>query len=165
MLLILFDLDQTLIDTKLLEPLRQARNWKLVFQSLDKTSLYPGIADLLLYIKSKGHLIGIVTSSPSSYANNLLRHHNLDIPLLCAYHDTRRHKPDPEPILHAVKKTGVNVDEVWHVGDAVGDVVAGKAADVRTIAAGWDCTDPEGLANCGADLYCRTVAELRKALP
>lgn len=53
------------------------------------------------------------------------------------FEDTTKHKPDPEPILLAVKKLGLSHDEVIYVGDALADGLAAKAAGVDFAWAKW----------------------------
>ena len=45
----------------------------------------------------------VVTALPRTYAEMELEITNLRIKVLVAYHDTRRHRPDPEPVTRAVE--------------------------------------------------------------
>jgi phosphoglycolate phosphatase-like HAD superfamily hydrolase len=68
----------------------------------------------------------------------MLRHHRIEYDALIAYHDTRRHKPDPEPVLAALRKLQADADAVlFALGDSFDDWRAYSAANVRTIGAGW----------------------------
>jgi pyrophosphatase PpaX len=51
--------------------------------------------------------------------------------------DVQAPKPDPEPVLLALSRLGVSPSEAIFVGDSPHDIVAGKAARVRTAAALW----------------------------
>jgi pyrophosphatase PpaX len=51
--------------------------------------------------------------------------------------DTERHKPDPDPILEALRRLGVAAAEAAYVGDSPFDVRAAKAAGVFAVAVGW----------------------------
>ena len=56
--------------------------------------------------------------------------------------DTQRHKPDPEPILHALAVLGARPEDAAYVGDSPFDVRAGKAAGVFTVAVTWGKIHP-----------------------
>jgi FMN phosphatase YigB (HAD superfamily) len=93
---ILLDLDQTLVLTSRIAHLRDARRWSEAGRSLGETSLPSGTRKFLREGLRMGPL-GVVTSSPRSYAERLLEHHAIEVPVLVAYHDVARRKPHPEP--------------------------------------------------------------------
>jgi phosphoglycolate phosphatase len=54
-------------------------------------------------------------------------------------------KPHPEPILHAARSSNVDPTKSIYVGDDIRDVLAGKAAGMKTVAAAYGycgCTEP-----------------------
>ena len=51
--------------------------------------------------------------------------------------DTERHKPDPDPLLHALDRLGAEPREATYVGDSPFDVRAAKAAGVHAVAVTW----------------------------
>ena len=134
---ILFDLDQTLVLTSALESLRKARNWQRVYEQFHLTKLPPGTLDFLRQIRSFGQL-GIVTTTPRPYAEKLVAHHRLDIPVVIAYHDTRLHKPHPEPLLAAVKRLRCSADCCCYIGDRSDDLQAALNAGIIPIGLSWD---------------------------
>ena len=134
---ILFDLDDTLVMTHDIEELRQRaiygqRSWSQVHNKFDETYLIPGTLELISVLKrgikwnnvEVSYDIGIVTSSPRQYAEKLLNYHNLEIPVISAYHDTLKHKPSPDPILNAMEKLGADSSKTVYVGDTEDDVQA-----------------------------------------
>lgn len=52
------------------------------------------------------------------------------------YDTTPQSKPHPEPLLYACKLIKL-IPQIAYIGDAVTDIEAGKAAGMRTIAAGF----------------------------
>jgi phosphoglycolate phosphatase len=57
-----------------------------------------------------------------------------------------KRKPDPDPVLHACALAGVEPGQCVYVGDDPRDVMAGRAAGLYTVAAGWgylDGADPQ----------------------
>ncbi len=51
--------------------------------------------------------------------------------------DTERHKPNPEPILHALEHLGVGAGTAAYVGDSPFDIGAARAAGVHAVAVTW----------------------------
>lgn len=133
---ILLDLDDTLVLTSELEPLRRGRRWSEVYAAFAKTSLPPGTHRFAAWLAELGRA-GIVTSAPRRYAELLLAHHRLALPVLVAYHDTVRHKPHPEPLLEAARRLAWPASGCVHVGDTATDDAAAAAAGMRSIRVGW----------------------------
>lgn len=100
---VILDLDETLVLTSNLEGLRKARNWSKVYAAFDRTSLPQGTLEFIEKI-SRTARVGVVTKSPRSYAERLLEHHGIEVPVIVAFHDVRRVKPDPEALLKASQK-------------------------------------------------------------
>jgi pyrophosphatase PpaX len=94
---------------------------------------------ILSILRSRGYAIGVVTSKSRELAIRGLQLCNLDglIDEAIFMEDTVRHKPEPEPILAVLEKLQLKPDEAVYVGDSFHDIVAGRAAGVKTIAAAW----------------------------
>jgi pyrophosphatase PpaX len=74
--------------------------------------------------------------------------------------DTLRHKPNPDPVLHALEVLGAGVEGACYVGDAPFDMQAGGAAGVITIAVTWGFFSRADLAAENPDLIVDTPEEL-----
>lgn len=100
---------------------------------------FDGIVDMLTTLRADGHRLGVVTSKREQPARHGLRRDGLESLFDDAifHDDTERHKPHPEPLLLAARRAGVPPRSVVYVGDSIHDIVAGRAAGMRTIAAGW----------------------------
>lgn len=98
----------------------------MVLRSLDQSALCDGAQELIQALQHEGFRYGIVTSTPRHYAEQLVRHHGLNIRVLTAWHDTRRHKPDAEPLIHGMQALGT--DRAAYIGDAEIDRAAADAA-------------------------------------
>lgn len=140
-LAVIFDLDQTLIDTKALKSYRDQGNWKEIGQHLGETRLYPDIKLMVSMLHDKGIPLAIVTNSPRAYSFSLINYHDLPIEDIVAYHDTKRHKPYPDPIIKAVQLMKCSFEIVISLGDDPKDILASKSAGVISCAALWDCDD------------------------
>lgn len=135
-LALFLDLDQTLVITQAIEPLRQKRNWPAVYRAFDRTRLPPGTKAFLREAPRLATL-GVITNSPRTYATRLLAYHSLDVRVLVAYHDVRNRKPNPDPIVRAAEIVGLPVERCIHVGDSETDIEASLRAGTITVAVGW----------------------------
>jgi pyrophosphatase PpaX len=79
--------------------------------------------------------------------------------------DTNRHKPHPEPVLHALALLDAEPAEAAFVGDSPFDMQAGKAAGVFTVGVSWGKIHPaERLLELGADTVVHSPEELLDVL-
>jgi HAD superfamily hydrolase (TIGR01549 family) len=156
-LAVFLDLDQTLVITRAIEPLRQKRNWPAVYRAFDQTRLPPG-TKAFLREASKLATVGIITNSPRSYATRLLAYHELDVRVLIAYHDVGNHKPHPDPILKAAGMVGLPVDRCVHVGDSETDIEASLRAGSITVAVSWG--EAHTIHPNGVEFFARNWAEV-----
>jgi pyrophosphatase PpaX len=75
--------------------------------------------------------------------------------------DTQRHKPHPDPILHALERLGSDPNDTAYVGDAPFDVESARAAGVFAVAVGWGgIHSPERVAAAAPDAFVQTAEEL-----
>lgn len=158
--MIIFDLDQTLINSAAAEPLRKRRKWNEVYSLIPLLKPYPGIDTLISKLHGQGISVAIVTSSPRIYCSKIIDQWKWPINTIIAYHDTEKHKPDPEPILKAVQNSGCIAADCFHIGDMAGDTQAAKAAGVASLGALWGSPHPDGLRDSNPDFLFSTVSEL-----
>jgi len=157
---IIFDLDMTLVDTSSLFYLREKRLWREVYKNIPKTKIYSGINDLISNLKQKFKL-GIVTSSPRIYAEQLTLYHGIKIPILTAYHDTRLHKPNPNPIIHGCRQIGLAPDKIISIGDDEYDIIASNLAGATSVFASWGTNS---ITKNRPDYNCDSIDELNLLL-
>ena len=103
----------------------------------DYVSVYPFVIETLEYLKEKEYPLAIVTSKLKVAADIGLNAFDLRkyFDVIIGYDDVKATKPDPEGILKAMKRLGV--EKAVYVGDNVTDIQAGKNAGVKTIAVKW----------------------------
>jgi pyrophosphatase PpaX len=112
-----------------------------------RVSAFPGVPALLDALGRRGVRMAVVTSKlePSARRSldfvGLSRHFDLVVGL----ESTERHKPHPEPVLHALGRLGARTEEAAFVGDSPHDVEAGNAAGVATVASLWGPFSREAL--------------------
>jgi pyrophosphatase PpaX len=125
-----------------------------------------GISGLLERLATAGARIGVVSSKKTDYIELSLNRLDLDswIDVIVGADNTQRHKPDPEPLLHAARLLDAVPSLCVYVGDAVTDVVAGRAAGMATIAVTWGAATADDLAGAGPTAVVSNVAELAAQL-
>jgi len=133
---IIFDLDMTLVDTSSLAALREKRKWQEVSLQISSTKIYPGVRESISRLR-QCYKLGVVTSSPRGYAESVLKFHGIDIPVLVAYHDTKKHKPSPAPLVAACEMLDLKPGEVVSIGDQASDYQAALAGGFQNLHAGW----------------------------
>jgi len=142
------------------EPLRQQL---LAFYLQDialHTQLFDGIEALLTKLHQLDINWGIVTNKPGWLTEPLMTS------LMASHELTQRacsivsgdtleqRKPHPAPLLHAAKQCGVEPQSCLYIGDAERDIVAGKAAGMKTMVANYGYIEmTDNPDNWNADVY------------
>lgn len=104
-----------------------------------QTRLFPGMHEALEELESGQVQWGIVTNKPGWLTEPLLAALGLAeraATVICG--DTLPYaKPHPLPLLHAARELGIAPARCVYVGDNASDIVAGRAAGMRTAVAAW----------------------------
>ena len=103
------------------------------------SQLFPSLDGLLDWCHEQCIPWGIVTNKPRKYAEPLITALRLDSTMatLVCPDDVKNTKPDPEPMLKACSEISINSENCLYVGDHARDILAGKNANMKTIAAGY----------------------------
>lgn len=134
---IIFDLDQTLIDSSSALELRRNREWRNVYKLIPNFTDYPYISELMEELKSKNIKVCVVTSSPRSYCEKVLNNFGWSFVGTVCYHDTTRRKPHREPMDKALQLLSLKPNEVVSVGDDINDMISSNSADIVSIGVTW----------------------------
>lgn len=163
---IIFDLDQTLVDTKFIEPYRDKGDWSSVRRLAPQAKAYPGIDDIMKAITKQGIPVAIVTKSPSFYLDIILTNLGWSVRYKVCYHDVPRgyHKPHPMSIQKAVEGLGISNETAHSFGDRDIDIVASKGVPVKAIGCLWGCDNPQALQQSAPDTLLSTPDDLRAYL-
>ena len=114
---------------------------------LVESKLFDEMHHLLDQMDSANLPWGIVTNKSARFTNPLVDLMGLGQRAIATVSgDTTPHsKPHPEPILHAARLANIDPTKSIYVGDDIRDVVAGKAAGMKTVAAAYGycgCKEP-----------------------
>lgn len=161
-LVLVADLDDTLVDSRALELLRRARKWKECVARLREATAFPQMSETLRRLRRRGASIAIVTNSVSYYAEAVLRHFDLEYDALIAWHDTKLHKPNSEPVVAGLRRLRADANcALAGIGDSLDDCTAYSGAGLHTLGAGWS---PTLAREASWDLIARQPAELASLL-
>jgi phosphoglycolate phosphatase-like HAD superfamily hydrolase len=140
---ILFDLDNTLINTQALKNYREnSLRGDFTQGLLDLTKIYPKTRSILDSLAQRNIPLGVVTNSPKRYALKLLEHYDLTnyFKVIITYDDVKNGgaKPSPIGINLALAQLGLSSkNNILFIGDEENDVNASYAAGVKPIAPAW----------------------------
>jgi HAD superfamily hydrolase (TIGR01509 family) len=156
---IIFDLDGTLVDSRLdFELIRQEmglapglpipetmetlasdhaeRCRKILHRhelaGCERATLLPGVAQLLEIVAGRGLKRAIATRNSRMIAEATLARHGLAMDLVMTRDDGPM-KPDPWPVLHACRQWAVDPRETVVVGDYRFDIESGRSAGAWTV--------------------------------
>ncbi len=104
-----------------------------------RTQFYPQVKEVLALLKSKKYKLGCVTNKPEGLTQSLLVSMGVDemFDVIIGGDTTPKKKPDPYPLLYAVKKLGYTAKEGVMVGDSITDVHAARNANIKVIAVSY----------------------------
>ena len=133
-----------------------------------KTTVFDGVADMLLRLQQSGLLWGVVTNKSERFTIPLSQQMALfETAGAVVSGDTTPHaKPHPAPLFEAAKRLNLPAQACWYVGDDERDIVAGKAAGMVTVAANYGYLGAEAdVLRWGADFVIHHPLELVGCLP
>jgi pyrophosphatase PpaX len=129
----------------------------------DRLEAFPGVHDLLEVLRDEGRKLGVVTAKRRRTVQLAFDRLGIEefFDAVVTTDDTERHKPHPDPVLHALRLLGSKPAQSAFVGDSPFDVQAGKAAGVFTVGVSWGKIHPaERLLEHGADIIVHSPEEL-----
>ena len=134
----------------------------------EELEAFDGMLDLLARLKGEGRRLGIVTAKRLRTVELALERFPVlrrTADVIIGADDTERHKPDPDPLLEALRRLDARPAEAAYVGDSPFDIRAAKAAGLVAVAVGWGGIHPaERLLREEPDALVRTPEELHAVL-
>lgn len=146
-----------------IEPLRQRflDHYRAIVAN--DSRLFDGYEGILSELEARSIPWGIVTNKPEWLTHPLLQQLDLaERSGVVIGGDTLEHrKPHPLPLQVAAERLGVNTEQCLYVGDDERDIVAGKAANMKTLVAAYGyIEDGTDIERWGADGVIDSPGEL-----
>jgi phosphoglycolate phosphatase len=129
----------------------------------DQSRLFDGLASILDEIEGRGMPWGVVTNKPEWLTLPLLEALELNqrTGVIIGGDTLARRKPDPLPLQVAAERLGVDCAACVYVGDDERDIVAGRAAGMKTLVAAYGyIADGDDIDAWNADGVIDSPAEL-----
>jgi pyrophosphatase PpaX len=134
----------------------------------EQLEAFDDVLDLLPRLRAEGRRLGIVTAKRLRTVGLALDRFPVlreTTDVVIGAEDTERHKPEPDPVLEALRRLGAAARDAAYVGDSPFDIRAAKAAGVLAVAVGWGGIHPdERLLHEEPDALVHTAEELHALL-
>jgi phosphoglycolate phosphatase len=126
---------------------------------LDTTKPFPGVLETLSSITKKK---AVVTNKLSAMAERVVAGLGIAdmIDFIVGADTARSMKPNPEPIIFALKQFGIEPSRTVMVGDTIDDIKAAKAAGVIPCGVTYGFGTRQDLADAGAEIIIENISEL-----
>lgn len=133
-----------LIRFQLNNPDQVLREWDAKFtEFLQEITIFEGVVPLLQALRARGIHLGVVTSKTQvELAQDFDAMGLTDyFDIIVTADDTVQHKPDAEPMLNYLKRSGAKAAETIYIGDADYDLQCALRAGFDCALAQWGRTD------------------------
>ena len=126
--------------------------------------LYPGIKEILDFLKSKKVLLSIFTGKGREAAEITLKKLKIFdyFDLVVTGDDVINHKPSAEGINKFIDKYNLAKEKVLMIGDSPSDIKAARSAGVKIASAIWDSYVKKEVLQSGSDYIFREVKDLEE---
>lgn len=139
---VIFDLDQTIIDSSIAYEERKKRDWNKVYNLIPRMKPYKEVVMLIKQLLDQGVEVAVVTSSPRPYCEKILNYLGISGVITVCYHDTLKHKPDPDPYQLAISKMSNQIGKnIIAIGDEEKDIIAAQRANIVSVLVNWGNKD------------------------
>ncbi|MDR0308489.1 MAG: HAD-IA family hydrolase [Coriobacteriales bacterium] len=132
----------------------------------DLVAGFPGTQAALDELAGRGLPMAVVTSKLHKFAMKGLEFFDLQVyfQFVIGSDDSTMHKPNPEPLLIAADRLGLEPEECFYIGDSPYDMRAAVAADMKAIGVEWGMFSPKSLLEAGANVLAPSYSELTGVL-
>ena len=128
----------------------------------DESAPYDGIRETLLSLASAGHLLMVLSNKDDADAKNVVAHYFPEIPFAAVQGrlDGYDVKPDAALAKMMLQRHGIDVRDLWYVGDTVTDISCAKNIGAKCIAVTWGFQPRAHLESADPDFLADTATEM-----
>jgi len=154
--------------TKILWPKSNVELYMKEYRSLfmDENLVIPavkGAVDAVREIRESGFRVGVLSGKTLFFIKKHLREAGFNInwfEAMVSFETTKKHKPDPEPLLFVINQLDVKPEEIIYVGDAISDYECARDAKVEYFAVLTGSLRRKDLEKLGVKNTINSVVEL-----
>ncbi len=123
---------------------------------------FDGVTSTLYALREKGIRLAIVSTKALESLSKGIRLLGIEdlIEVVVSMDDVKNVKPDPEPILLALKKLHLEKENVLMIGDNSHDIIGGQNAGVKTAGVAWSLKGEEFLMQFKPDYMLHHMSDL-----
>ncbi|QWU16410.1 pyrophosphatase PpaX [Paenibacillus sophorae] len=123
---------------------------------------FPNVNEALEELRSRGIKLGVVTTKIRPTTIRALEMFDLQqyMDTVVTLNDVTKLKPDPEPVLTAVRNLGADPEKTLMVGDSGVDIQSAKAAGVLAAGVAWSLKGEATLRKYGPDYIIQDMTDL-----
>ncbi|AIQ10717.1 pyrophosphatase PpaX [Paenibacillus durus] len=123
---------------------------------------FPNVNETLEELRRREIKLGVVTTKIRPTTIRALEMFDLQqyMDTVVTLNDVTKLKPDPEPVLTAVRNLGVNPEKTLMVGDSGVDIQSAKAAGVLAAGVAWSLKGEDTLRKYGPDFILQDMTDL-----
>lgn len=131
-------------------------------QAANQSVLYPHVLQTLEALKQKAYRLVLITNKPTQFLPDLLAYLAIDhyFELILGGDSLECAKPHPLPLLHAMKVTGLSVEQCIMVGDSANDIYAAEAANMASVCVTYGYNHGRSPSELPANYFVDDIAQL-----
>ena len=128
------------------------------------TVLYEGVFDTLHALKNRGYTLVLITNKPSEFIEPILSAFSLSalFSLTIGGDSLPEKKPSALPLLYACEKLYISPSQCVMVGDSKNDILAAKAANIKSIGLTYGYNYGESIATYQPDWVLDNFSDILK---
>lgn len=126
------------------------------------TVLYDGVFDTLHALKQRGYTLVLITNKPSEFIEPILSSFSLSslFSLTIGGDSLSEKKPSALPLLYACEQINISPSQCVMIGDSKNDILAAKAANIKSIGLTYGYNYGESIATYQPDWVFDSFGEI-----
>jgi HAD superfamily hydrolase (TIGR01549 family) len=157
---VLFDLDNTLVDTSIASQELKDERWADAEKLIPRFKLYDGIRELFDFLQQYNICTGVVSTSPKEYCKKVLDYFSISCGCIVGKQDGVHDKPNPDPMLKALKDLKLEKWNALSIGDRAKDIHSSKMAGIVSVGCLWGSQEVERLKGAFPEFVINHPVEL-----
>ena len=135
-------------------------------KGLYENKVYPGVQDMLAHLEQAGFDLAVVTTKPTVYAEEILRHFGLreHFTLVVGSEMDGSRTDKAELIEYMLRRAQVNLKDVLMIGDRCHDIAGARQCGVDSIGVLYGYGSREELESAGADYIVESVEQVEEQI-